>query len=201
MTNLADIPEFLAIPAAWTGAEISQQSAQWRWTLTPAELVELEQAGRRFMADYGTLAQMTAAHFPLPGMQSKLSALRQTLIQGIGFEVIRGLPVERLGTELASTIFCGIGAHLGSTRSQNAQGHLLGHVRDQGANSQDPNIRIYQTNERVPGRPLAHINADFTENSLHTQNVEPINCGQVNAGNTIQGSAQIIVRAVLALGA
>ncbi|MCB1719789.1 MAG: TauD/TfdA family dioxygenase, partial [Candidatus Competibacteraceae bacterium] len=148
MTNLADIPEFLAIPAAWTGAEISQQSAQWRWTLTPAELVELEQAGRRFMADYGTLAQMTAAHFPLPGMQSKLSALRQTLIQGIGFEVIRGLPVERLGTELASTIFCGIGAHLGSTRSQNAQGHLLGHVRDQGANSQDPNIRIYQTNER-----------------------------------------------------
>jgi len=31
---------------------------------------------------------------------------------------------------------------------QNAQGHLLGHVRDLGYSSDDPNIRIYQTHER-----------------------------------------------------
>ena len=53
-----------------------------------------------------------------------------------------------LGDELASTIFFGIGAHLGRARSQNADGHLLGHVRDIGADSRDPNTRIYQTRER-----------------------------------------------------
>jgi hypothetical protein len=31
---------------------------------------------------------------------------------------------------------------------QNAEGHLLGHVRDLGLSSEDPNIRIYQTRER-----------------------------------------------------
>jgi len=45
-------------------------------------------------------------------------------------------------------IFCGIGAHLGSARSQNADGHIVGHVRDQGLSSSDPNNRIYQTAER-----------------------------------------------------
>jgi hypothetical protein len=37
---------------------------------------------------------------------------------------------------------------LGSLRSQNARGHLLGHVKDLGVSSRDPNVRIYQTRER-----------------------------------------------------
>jgi hypothetical protein len=41
-----------------------------------------------------------------------------------------------------------VGAHLGSARSQNAAGHILGHVRDIGADARDPNVRIYQTSER-----------------------------------------------------
>ena len=31
---------------------------------------------------------------------------------------------------------------------QNAQGHILGHVRDLGRSSEDPNTGIYQTRER-----------------------------------------------------
>jgi hypothetical protein len=48
----------------------------------------------------------------------------------------------------AATAFFGIGSHLGNARSQNAKGHVLGHVRDMGLSSRDPNVRIYQTNER-----------------------------------------------------
>ena len=91
---------------------------------------------------------MTPDDFVLPSLRSKLAALRKTLIHGIGFEVIRGLPVEHLGEELASAVFVGIGAHLGGARSQNAQGDLLGHVRDLGKDSRDPETRIYQTRER-----------------------------------------------------
>jgi hypothetical protein len=44
--------------------------------------------------------------------------------------------------------FLAIGVHLGKLRMQNAAGHLLGHVKDLGRSSSDPNTRIYQTRER-----------------------------------------------------
>ncbi|CAF3607256.1 unnamed protein product [Rotaria sp. Silwood1] len=45
-------------------------------------------------------------------------------------------------------MFYGLGCHLGLPRSQNAMGHMLGHVLDLGMKSSDPNVRLYQTNER-----------------------------------------------------
>jgi hypothetical protein len=100
------------------------------------------------MAIQSDIVHLTPENFVVPTLQARYKALRETLIHGIGFEVIQGLPVDRMGEELASTIFFGIGAHLGHARSQNADGHLLGHVRDIGASSHDPNTRIYQTTER-----------------------------------------------------
>lgn len=47
-----------------------------------------------------------------------------------------------------ATVFCGLGSHLGHARSQNAAGHILGHVKDLGADEQDVNARIYQTSVR-----------------------------------------------------
>jgi len=56
--------------------------------------------------------------------------------------------VERWGRRRSAVAFYGLGAHLGNAISQNAQGHVLGHVRDMGLSSDDPNVRIYQTHER-----------------------------------------------------
>ena len=70
------------------------------------------------------------------------------MVHGIGFEVLRGLPITQYTPLTAATIFCGVGAHLGSARSQTAAGNILGHVRDMGANPNDPSVRIYQTNAR-----------------------------------------------------
>jgi hypothetical protein len=61
---------------------------------------------------------------------------------------MRGLPVERWTMREAATAFFGLGVHLGSARSQNGKGHVLGHVKDLGLASDDPNVRIYQTHER-----------------------------------------------------
>ena len=82
------------------------------------EVAELEDAARAFLAQYGDVSHPTPETFVVPSLQPKLEALSTTLIHGIGFEVIRGVPVDRVGVELASTIFFGIGAHLGSARSQ-----------------------------------------------------------------------------------
>ncbi|MDP6700564.1 MAG: TauD/TfdA family dioxygenase, partial [Candidatus Latescibacteria bacterium] len=61
----------------------------------------------------------------------------------------RGLPRERYSDEDCALIYWGIGAQLGNPVSQNARGHRLGHVRDEGRSFDDPNARAYQTNQRL----------------------------------------------------
>jgi hypothetical protein len=61
---------------------------------------------------------------------------------------MRGLPVGGYSPLQAAAIFLGVGAHLGRARSQNAKGHILGHVFDLGLSGADPNVRIYQTSQR-----------------------------------------------------
>lgn len=94
------------------------------------------------------IGQLTASDFPLPTMAPKLKALQQELIHGRGFGLIRGLPVDRYTKRKAATIYFGLGTHLGHARSQNGQGHVLGHVRDMGVSSASSNVRLYQTSER-----------------------------------------------------
>ena len=86
--------------------------------------------------------------FPLPTLQRRLSHVLDEVLQGRGFVLLRGLPVARWGPRLSAIAFLGLGLHWGSLRSQNKHGHLLGHVRDAGLSSQDPNVRVYQTRER-----------------------------------------------------
>jgi hypothetical protein len=77
-----------------------------------------------------------------------LSDLREELLRGRGFALVRGLDIERYTEHEASALFFGLGTHLGHARSQNAAGDVLGHVRDEGASGADTSVRIYQTNER-----------------------------------------------------
>jgi hypothetical protein len=141
-------PGRLDIPSAWRGEEMAAKSDRWLVQLAADEIAELEQAARSFLATTKEIGTITKDKFPLPLFGRHLAKLKETLINGIGFEVIRGLPVANYSQELAATIFCGVGAHLGSARSQNAMGHILGHVRDTGADAKNPNTRIYQTAER-----------------------------------------------------
>ena len=54
----------------------------------------------------------------------------------------------------AAIAYFGIGSHFGNVRSQNAKGHLLGHVRDLGLDAARPTARFYQTNERQTITPI-----------------------------------------------
>ena len=147
-TMIDGLPDRITGPAAWTGKDMREQPDSWLVRLTEDQVADLESAAHHYLSLDRDVGQITAADFPLPLFGAHLEALREKLLGGIGFEVLRGLPVERYDRKLLATIFCGVGSHLGSARSQNAQGHILGHVRDTGASSADPNTRIYQTAER-----------------------------------------------------
>lgn len=141
-------PETINIPAAWYGRDMAADPARWTHWLTADECSELIGAADAFLAQTGDIASISVEAFPLPSLALYIEEVRRTLQHGLGFHLIRGLPVETLSIEQIATIFCGIGVHLGSARSQNARGHLLGHVKDVGADINSANTRIYQTREQ-----------------------------------------------------
>ena len=85
----------------------------------------------------------------MPNLSQTLKEIQKEVINGRGFALIRGLPVENWSMKQSATAYYGIGMHIGKARSQNAMGHILGHVRDLGRDAvNDKNARIYQTRER-----------------------------------------------------
>ena len=143
-----DLPEPIAGPSVWVAHDLERNEAAWLHHLTTDEIAELEAAADHFQTLGKDLGQISADDFPLSNFRTHLNALTDTLLHGTGIEVMRGLPTNSYDQRKAATIFCGIGAHLGSARSQNAKGHILGHVRDTGASSASSKVRIYQTAER-----------------------------------------------------
>ena len=144
----AQLPDAITKPSAWLGSDMVRNPDAWLYQLTVEDVRDLESAATHFQSlgiDVGEISRET---FPLATFGVHIAGLKQTLLSGVGLEVLRGLPIENYSQAFCATIFCGIGAHIGSTRSQNADGHILGHVRDIGADANDPNSRIYQTCER-----------------------------------------------------
>lgn len=148
MSILSETPNQITGPSVWTGLEMVDRQNEWIVDLSAVDIADLEQAAHHYLSLNRDIGEIRKEDFPLRRFGQHLEELRKTLINGIGFEIIRGLPVDNYSQEMAAAIFCGVGAHLGSARSQNAQGHILGHVRDIGADASDPNTRIYQTHER-----------------------------------------------------
>jgi hypothetical protein len=148
MTHNLNLPPLQCHRAAWYGPDMARRESEWLYCLSAQEVRELEDAAGPWARLPDGLAKISADNFVLPTLGAKLRAVRHELISGRGFGLLRGLPVERYTEAESQAIFCGVGSHLGMARSQNAQGQLLGHVRDLGVSSQNPSVRVYQTNER-----------------------------------------------------
>jgi len=133
-------------PSAWIGADLARHPEQWIYTLSPVEIDEVESAVAAVRGR--DLAGLTRADFPFPKLAPVLDKLREEVLNGRGFVLIRGLPVEGRPIADSAAAYWGIGAYFGHARSQNAMGHLLGHVRDLGLATTDLNVRTYQTTER-----------------------------------------------------
>jgi hypothetical protein len=109
--------------------------------LTDAHVAELDAALATAEAQTDDVLDVSREHFPLPTLGPELARITDELINGRGMVLIRGVPVERYGKARASTIYWGIGTHVGHPWPQNAKGHLLGDVTDQGRRVDDPTSR------------------------------------------------------------
>jgi Taurine catabolism dioxygenase TauD, TfdA family len=143
--SIDELPPAISGPSAWSGPE-------WIECLSDAEIAEIEQAAQvvigRLTDPVSEIPLLRQRDFSLPTFGPRLRRMLDDVLTGRGFVLIRRLPVERWSRLQAAVAYFGLGTHWGNARPQNAQGHVLGHVKDLGLSSSDPKVRIYQTHER-----------------------------------------------------
>jgi alpha-ketoglutarate-dependent taurine dioxygenase len=137
-------------PNLWLDDELRQNSAHWLYHLSPHDLAEIDAATRAFAASGRELIGMQRSDFPLPGLSRALRQIRQQVVHGRGFFLLRGFDPSAYSIAEAAIAFFGIGTYFGEAVSQNAKGHALGHVRDLGFDYSQPTSRGYQTSQRLP---------------------------------------------------
>ena len=144
-----------ATPATWMGVEMAATPAVWtrRWTDEQLDdLLELASG-----VDISGLLELDVSAVGSAALVGLADDVRSDLIHGHGFTLLTGFPVEEVDRRTAAAAFMILGMLVGSVRSQNAAGHLLGHVKDVGRDPADPDARIYQTNGRQ------HFHTDSTD--------------------------------------
>jgi len=114
-------------PCAWRGDKLSA-TREWIHHLNDAQIDELEQVGRRFVADDPDLRTVTAAEYPLPVTAGAITEFGRAMDTGRGFVLVRGLRMDRYDDALAAAIFYLMGLHLGVPMRQNELGDLVDHV-------------------------------------------------------------------------
>lgn len=130
--------------SVWRGAEM-RDCEDWIHCLSDAETAELERAVAGIRARDLRVPDFGQADFPLPTLASRLARVRDDVVDGRGVNVIRGLPVDRWSREESAIAYWGVGAHIGEAVTQNAFGHVLGHVKDVGVHVDDVNNRGYRS--------------------------------------------------------
>jgi Taurine catabolism dioxygenase TauD, TfdA family len=117
-------------PMVWRGEDLAR-STEWIRALTPAEVDELDAALRAVQRRGLDWPAMTRADFPLDRLARSLAEVSAELEDGRGLVLLRRIPVERYRADELRIVYWGIGLHLGAPRYQNAQGELIGDVRDE----------------------------------------------------------------------
>lgn len=134
--------------AAWRGAEMAGRD-DWRHVLSPDEVAELREATARARASGRDLDVLAPEDFPLPTLHARIGAWRRELLEGRGFVLVSGVPVDELERHDVERLFWCLGLHMGNPGAQNVDGDLLGHVTDTGEDAGDPFVRLYRTASKI----------------------------------------------------
>ncbi|EAW11248.1 TauD/TfdA family dioxygenase [Aspergillus clavatus NRRL 1] len=142
-------PKQISGPTLWTAEEYRDHPEKWTHRFTADELDELSRTADEFIQNKIPLTGISKKNFPLPTFAKHLDILRDDLINGKGFILFKGLPVQQWGNHKSAVVYMGLGTYLGYFVSQNSRGHVLGHVKDLGEDAtQIDKVRIYRTNAR-----------------------------------------------------
>ena len=137
-------------PAGWYKEGISKNK-KWIYEFNQSEIDELSAAIDQFVKTDANLVMLKRSDFWLQNLSHVLADIRDELLYGRGFILLRGFPIEKFCKRGSALAFWAIGQYLGDgALSQNKYGHVLGHVTDLGETRKDPSQRGPYSSEEIP---------------------------------------------------
>jgi hypothetical protein len=141
--------EHVVDPSIWKKEDLTANK-EWLYQLRSDEIDSLIKMARhhrnKFGDDPNALLYTKRSDFNLGDFGQTLSKIYEQLKNGLGITLLRGLPMDDIELIDAAVIYWGIGRHMGAPMSNNPEGDMIGHIRDEGRDYNDPNHRGYQTN-------------------------------------------------------
>ena len=128
---------------AWVGEQIKNND-EWICHLSRDAVSDIENA-LEYAKSNNVQIPFAKSDFPISIAATEINNSVEEVLKGRGYTLIRGIEIERYNQHECEMIYWGIGTHIGKPVSQNRKGHTLGHVRDQGLSTDDPDVRLYQT--------------------------------------------------------
>lgn len=114
--------------AAWVGDQLTEHD--WLVRLSDEQVSSVAAAVAQARASVPSMMELTAGSFPLGALADEVADWRRRLVDGLGFLLVRGLPVDLWSREDIEWAFWGLGQHLGEPGAQNPARDLLGRVTD-----------------------------------------------------------------------
>ena len=137
----------VAAPSAWVGADL-RSSESWIYELSQTQINELDKALQAVDATGLDAPVITKEHFPLPTLSKTIADLAHEVEEGRGFQILRGIPVEKYNYQQMRRLFWGIGLHFAKPWPQTKDGDWFIDVRDEGKNY-DENARGYHSTSEL----------------------------------------------------
>lgn len=127
--DFSTLPKQVSGPWVWSGPELEKQQDKWIHRLSSEEVDEISKAADAYLESGKELIQISKEDFQLPQFSAKMAEIKATLVNGIGFFLVKGLPVQDWSREKQIVAYMGLGSYLGDRVPQNGKGHVLGHIK------------------------------------------------------------------------
>ena len=122
----------------------------WIFELQENDQKELIDATNQAIKSKKELFDLKASDFPLNKFKKKIDLAKHQLGKGLGFAILRNLPIKNFSDNDVKIMFWGIGQYFGFPEPQDKAGSLLHVVTDTGATVKNSdNIRGFQTNQEL----------------------------------------------------
>ncbi len=131
-------------PAVWRGDELLQRQ-DWRQSLTAEELDEISV----WLSCASQSDEPTELATSCPQFSRRLTSIQDSLVNGCGATLIRGLEIEDVEIDLLRQLFLGVAGLLGTPLSQSADGDLIFSVQNAGFADDDPRARGPNTRKKL----------------------------------------------------
>src|SRR5260370_657038 len=107
------VPPEVCDRSAWYGSEATDKT-DWIEQISTDQIREVETAVQELERSGVEIEKITSETVPLPTLAPRLRDILDEVLNGRGFVLIKGLPVERWTKRQAAIAFLIVGAHLGN---------------------------------------------------------------------------------------